>query len=140
LDLAGEDRARVWIYRLELAHPPAPDPARIAWGDFLPLDSVAALLGSGHLRPPGEVFLRATLARHEPRASRDAAGTAAGALPQALTFHCIHCGEPNTVPVDLAGGREQDLIEDCQTCCAPNRLRITFDPETLAPSVEVGEA
>jgi hypothetical protein len=132
-----EPPARTWIYRLETAGPPAPAPAT-GWGDYLPLDSAAALLGSGYLTPAVECCFRAFLASTG-ESPAPFPGWEPGALADALAFTCLHCGESNTVPVDIAGGAEQDLIEDCQTCCAPNRLRIVFDPKTLAPSVEVSE-
>lgn len=153
LDLGSPgNRTRVWIFSVAASDPPAPDlpappeppappapaPGADAWSGYLPLDSVAALIGSGHLHPTSELVLRAVTARGEHRPERT--GREPAVLCDAVTFSCLHCGQPNTVPVDPGGGQEQDLIEDCQTCCAPNRLRIAFTPDGLAPAVAVEEA
>ena len=45
------------------------------------------------------------------------------------TFWCAFCGEPNEIDVDLSAGRRQVYVEDCQVCCRPNLLRISFDAE-----------
>ncbi len=42
-------------------------------------------------------------------------------------FACACCGEPNEIDVDLSAGREQVYVEDCQVCCRPNLLRVSFD-------------
>jgi hypothetical protein len=43
-------------------------------------------------------------------------------------FQCAGCGEWNTTVVDDSAGRAQSYVEDCQTCCKPNLLRIEYDP------------
>ncbi len=50
-------------------------------------------------------------------------------------FYCAFCGEPNTTFVDISAGINQTYIEDCQVCCRPNQLYITFDEETLAVDI-----
>jgi len=32
--------------------------------------------------------------------------------------------------VDVSGGRQQSYIEDCQVCCKPNILHISWDAST----------
>jgi hypothetical protein len=44
------------------------------------------------------------------------------------SFQCAGCGECNFTSVDESAGRRQSYIEDCQTCCKPNLLRIEYDP------------
>ena len=61
------------------------------------------------------------------------------ALPETIGFRCLVCGSDNTVVVDVMGGAAQEVVEDCAGCCSPNRLRISFDPETWTPRVEVSE-
>jgi len=139
LDLGTSgNRTRVWIFGCAIAALPAPAPPDEAWSAFLKPKSVAALLGSGHIEPTSEIVLRAVAARRKRRPLP--ARARPSALCDAVNFTCMRCGEPNLVPVDPAGGQEQDLIEDCQTCCAPNRLRIAFLPESTAPAVTVEEA
>jgi hypothetical protein len=48
---------------------------------------------------------------------------------------CPYCLQENIVLVDITEGMEQDLIEDCQVCCRPMRLRITVDPDATGAEV-----
>lgn len=41
-------------------------------------------------------------------------------------FSCSFCGEPNDTFIDPSQGAEQEYVEDCQTCCAPNLLRLSW--------------
>jgi cysteine-rich CPXCG protein len=42
-------------------------------------------------------------------------------------FQCAGCGEWNEITVDPSAGTKQTYIEDCQVCCKPNVLRVTWD-------------
>jgi hypothetical protein len=42
-------------------------------------------------------------------------------------FQCAGCGEWNETVVDSSAGSKQSYVEDCQTCCKPNVLHITWD-------------
>jgi hypothetical protein len=42
-------------------------------------------------------------------------------------FQCAGCGEWNQTDVDEAAGTRQSYVEDCQVCCKPNVLRVTWD-------------
>jgi len=44
-------------------------------------------------------------------------------------FQCAGCGEWNETTVDESAGRRQRYVEDCQICCKPNVLLISYDPE-----------
>jgi hypothetical protein len=46
-----------------------------------------------------------------------------------LSWVCQYCGEENQLWVDLTIFGDQDLIEDCETCCRPNRIIISHDKE-----------
>jgi hypothetical protein len=50
-------------------------------------------------------------------------------------FLCAFCGNTNYIRVDPSAGFEQSFIEDCQTCCQPNRVYVTIDPDTLTSEV-----
>ncbi len=41
-------------------------------------------------------------------------------------YMCAYCGQENVIPLDPDGGQKQEYIEDCQTCCRPNVIRVTF--------------
>ncbi len=43
--------------------------------------------------------------------------------------HCPHCGEENTIAVDPGSGESQEYVEDCQVCCRPWSVRVSFDAE-----------
>ena len=42
-------------------------------------------------------------------------------------FQCAGCGEWNETTVDPSAGTKQTYVEDCQVCCKPNVLRVTWD-------------
>lgn len=42
-------------------------------------------------------------------------------------FICAYCFQRNSIFVDPSGGDTQQYVEDCQVCCRPNRLFITWD-------------
>jgi Cysteine-rich CPXCG len=42
-------------------------------------------------------------------------------------FQCAGCGEWNDTTVDESAGRTQSYVEDCQTCCKPNILHVSYD-------------
>jgi len=44
-------------------------------------------------------------------------------------FQCAGCGEWNETVVDESGGARQFYVEDCQVCCKPNVLEISWDGE-----------
>lgn len=42
-------------------------------------------------------------------------------------FECAGCGEWNRTSVDESAGSRQQYVEDCQVCCKPNLLSISYD-------------
>lgn len=42
-------------------------------------------------------------------------------------YTCAGCGEWNEITVDESAGNRQSYVEDCQVCCKPNVLRVTWD-------------
>lgn len=65
------------------------------------------------------------------RAGRTERGNAIRLMPTAVV-DCPHCGEEVSVEADPAGGRRQELIEDCWVCCRPIRFTVTVDREGRA--------
>ena len=49
---------------------------------------------------------------------------------------CPHCGEANVLVLDESAGGVQDYVEDCQVCCQPWQVQVTFD-ENGEPEVNV---
>lgn len=54
-------------------------------------------------------------------------------------FYCSFCGEPNDTFIDPSQGAEQEYVEDCQTCCAPNLIRLSWQEESDSWVMESGE-
>ncbi len=44
-------------------------------------------------------------------------------------FQCAGCGEWNATDVDPSAGQRQQYVEDCQVCCKPNVLSVSWDSE-----------
>lgn len=42
---------------------------------------------------------------------------------------CPYCGEPNEIGLDAGGGADQEYVEDCQVCCRPWRVTVSYDEE-----------
>lgn len=45
---------------------------------------------------------------------------------------CPYCGETVTIALDPGGGSEQEYVEDCQVCCRPWRLTVSFAEDGAA--------
>ncbi|MEX1184881.1 MAG: CPXCG motif-containing cysteine-rich protein [Gemmatimonadota bacterium] len=45
---------------------------------------------------------------------------------------CPYCGEEIEVLVDPGGGPLQEYIEDCEVCCRPLHLTVSWDEEGVA--------
>ena len=45
-------------------------------------------------------------------------------------FQCAGCGEWNLTQVDASAGKCQSYVEDCQICCKPNVLNISYEADT----------
>lgn len=41
---------------------------------------------------------------------------------------CPYCGATNEIGLDPDGGVYQDYVEDCQVCCRPWHVRVTYSP------------
>ena len=39
---------------------------------------------------------------------------------------CPYCGEVSSVALDPGGGASQEYVEDCQVCCQPWRVHVTY--------------
>jgi len=66
----------------------------------------------------------------EPRSPRESS------IERVLPVSCPYCGEEAGLSVDPAGGAAQEYVEDCEVCCRPWAVRLTYGLDG-APSVEV---
>ncbi len=39
---------------------------------------------------------------------------------------CPYCGETVTIALDAGGGAEQEYVEDCEVCCQPWQVKVSF--------------
>ena len=63
-----------------------------------------------------------------------------GTADTSATVICPYCGEPNEVAVDPGSGATQDYVEDCQVCCRPGRVVVSYDADGAAHvSVEAND-
>jgi hypothetical protein len=40
---------------------------------------------------------------------------------------CPDCGEENEIAIDPGSGAAQEYVEDCQVCCRPWRVLVSYD-------------
>jgi transposase-like protein len=55
------------------------------------------------------------------------------------TVFCPYCGEPNEIALDPGSGPSQKYVEDCQVCCQPWNVSVTYAADGSA-FVEVNAA
>lgn len=55
-----------------------------------------------------------------------------GVADLAATVTCPYCGENVELAIDPGGGAVQRYIEDCEVCCRPMELTVTWDEEGSA--------
>ena len=55
-----------------------------------------------------------------------------GTVETEATVMCPYCGEINEIALDPGGGRRQEYVEDCQVCCRPWRVVVTYLPDGTA--------
>ena len=51
-------------------------------------------------------------------------------------YTCAGCGEWNETMVDESAGRRQRYIEDCQVCCKPNVLCVSWNADAEEFAIE----
>lgn len=42
---------------------------------------------------------------------------------------CPYCGEAVTIALDPGSGESQEYVEDCQVCCQPWTVHVSYGPE-----------
>jgi hypothetical protein len=45
---------------------------------------------------------------------------------------CPYCGEDIELAIDPGGGPVQDYVEDCEVCCSPLQLTVSWDEHGAA--------
>jgi hypothetical protein len=49
-----------------------------------------------------------------------------------VEVECPYCGEVFTIAVDPGGGAIQSYVEDCQVCCRPWHVHLSYDDHGAA--------
>jgi hypothetical protein len=52
-----------------------------------------------------------------------------GTAETQATVLCPYCGEINEIGLDPGSGPRQEYVEDCQVCCRPWRVVVTYLPD-----------
>jgi hypothetical protein len=52
-----------------------------------------------------------------------------GVADLAAQVFCPYCGEPVEITLDPGSGSHQEYIEDCQVCCQPWRVSVTYQED-----------
>jgi len=58
-------------------------------------------------------------------------------IEQDYAFECPHCGDAMSTRIDASGGKHQQFIQDCETCCKPIQITVGLEAdEVVSFSVE----
>jgi hypothetical protein len=49
-----------------------------------------------------------------------------GTADTEATVACPHCGEENEIALDPGSGDDQEYVEDCQVCCRPWTVHVSY--------------
>lgn len=52
-----------------------------------------------------------------------------GTAETEATVLCPYCGEVTEIALDPGSGTHQEYVEDCQVCCRPWRVVVTYLPD-----------
>ncbi len=55
-----------------------------------------------------------------------------GSADTEATVVCPHCGESVEITLDPGSGAAQEYVEDCEVCCQPWRVEVTYDTDGIA--------
>lgn len=55
-----------------------------------------------------------------------------GTAECAATVECPYCGEAVEIVLDPGSGTRQEYVEDCEVCCRPWTVHVTYDEDGAA--------
>jgi hypothetical protein len=55
-----------------------------------------------------------------------------GTAESGASVHCPHCGEANEIGLDAGSGSFQEYEEDCQVCCRPWKVTVSYGADGSA--------
>ena len=68
----------------------------------------------------------------EESVSDDAEGGLESELQTEAEVTCPFCGESMAIVLDAGGGTTQEYVEDCQVCCRPWQVHVSYDKSGAA--------
>jgi len=69
---------------------------------------------------------------HGPAELEESEDGAPGPTDTEAQVTCPYCGEVVEITLDPSGGGDQEYVEDCEVCCRPWRVHLTYDEEGAA--------
>ena len=60
-----------------------------------------------------------------------------GTAESSAVVYCPYCSEPVEITLDPGSGTEQEYVEDCEVCCRPWRVFVSYNRNGAA-EVTVG--
>jgi hypothetical protein len=55
-----------------------------------------------------------------------------GSAEREATVTCPYCGEPVEISLDPGSGSDQQYVEDCEICCQPWQVSVSYDADGSA--------
>lgn len=55
-----------------------------------------------------------------------------GTADTEATVACPYCSESVEITLDPGSGTAQEYVEDCEVCCQPWRVEVTYDTDGIA--------
>jgi hypothetical protein len=55
-----------------------------------------------------------------------------GTADMDAAVECPYCGETNIIALDPGSGPRQEYVEDCQVCCRPWQVAVSYGPDGAA--------
>ena len=55
-----------------------------------------------------------------------------GTADTEATVQCPWCGEQNEIAIDPGSGEAQDYVQDCEVCCRPWSVHLTYGGDGTA--------
>jgi hypothetical protein len=79
------------------------------------------------LRIPPTVPLASRLVSHDDDGIDEEFPEGDGTAQTEATVLCPYCGEEVEISIDPGGGPAQEYVEDCEICCQPWRVNVSYD-------------
>jgi hypothetical protein len=55
-----------------------------------------------------------------------------GTADTSAEVHCPYCGQPVEIALDPGSGARQEYVEDCEVCCRPWQVSVTYGADGAA--------